>query len=645
MKLVQVHGVVEHLNEFLEACCMSGEFDPEPASQYMSASLGYGPLNEENPYPPMQTHIETLAKDIGMELPDGQPVHEPSLDPSTREYLDGLDAKFGALRDERDGLLAQKQMCEDATDQYSHFLTLKANVDDLRGCTHVKVRFGFLPLAGYNKLMSTYADDPYILFVPCTQEQNGYWGVYLTPRSKAQETDGIFSMLFFEPLHVPGAAGTPAEIVEHFKENLEVLQKSLDDVNGRIRSLWEQNAGKVDQLYNTIRYLSAAFDLRRYAAAKGDHFFYVGWVPAVDIQDVAARAQAVSGIKLTVDDPANAGLHTPPTKLKNAWWSRPFEFFVEMYGLPSYGETDVTTFVAITFTVLFGIMFGDVGQGAVLALASYLFWRYKKNPLFHLMIPCGISSCLFGFVFGSFFGYENFLDPLYHALGMAEKPVSVMEDINSILMVAVYIGVVLVLASMCLNIYSFGRRKRWGNVLFDTSGVTGIVTYAGGVSLCSAFMGGRTWIVRPLSVGMVAVGLVLLLLQGVLIPLGNGEPWKPEEGWGNYFMQSFFELVESVLSYLSNTISFLRVGAFVIVHASMMLVVFTLAGSPANIAVVAVGNVVVICLEALLSGIQGIRLEFYEMFSRCYVGGGRKYEALDVESAGPRARAKSRRRA
>ena len=633
MKLVQVHGVVEHLNEFLEACCMSGEFDPEPALQYMSASLGYAQLSEENPYPPIQTRIETLAKAIDVELPDDESMHAPALDPDIKNYLDKIDKHFDDLKEERDILLTQEQLCKDAAEQYTHFLPLKANVDELTSCTHVKVRFGFLPMAGYNKLMSTYADDPYILFLPCTQEKGGYWGVYLTPRSRAQETDGIFSMLFFEPLHVPGAAGTPAEIVEHFNENLDVLHKSLDDVNGRIRVLWEDNAEKIDQIYNTIRYLSAAFELRRFAAAKGEHFFYVGWVPAASIDDVAARAEAVPSIKLTVDDPANAGLHTPPTKLKNAWWSRPFEFFVEMYGLPSYGETDVTTFVAITFTILFGIMFGDVGQGAVLAVVSLLLWKFKKNPLFHLMIPCGISSCLFGFVFGSVFGYENLLDPLYHALGMAGKPVSVMESINSILLVAVYIGVVLVLASMCLNIYSFGKRKQWGNVLFDTSGVVGIFTYSSGVSLCSAFMGGRQWLPQPLAITLLVIGLILLLLQGVLIPMFNGEEWKPEDGWGNYLMQNFFELVESVLSYLSNTISFLRVGAFVIVHASMMMVVFTLAGSPANIVVVIIGNGVVICLEALLSGIQGIRLEFYEMFSRCYVGGGRKYQALNVEKA------------
>ena len=452
----------------------------------------------------------------------------------------------------------------------------------------------------------------------------------MTPREKALETDGIFSMLYFEPVHVPGAAGSPEEIIAHFQENLDVVNKSVDDVNGRIAALWQANADKVQLLYNTACYYAAVYDLRRMAAVKGQHFFCVGWVPASEVEEIVGKARAIRGLRVTVDEPESADRMTPPTKLKNPWWSRPFEFFVEMYGLPAYGETDVTGFVAITFTVLFGMMFGDVGQGIVLALFSTFMWKVKHNDLFHLMIPCGISSTIFGLVYGSLFGYEEALDPLYHALGMAGKPVSVMDSITGILMVAVYIGVILVLAAMCLNMYTHARHKEWGEFIFSPNGVVGMITYLCGVDLASAFMGAVTFMPQTLAVvGMVA-GLILLLFAELLAPMVEGKPWKPAGGMGNYLMQSVFELLETVLSYLSNTISFLRVGAFVIVHASMMMVVFTLAGTPNNIVVVILGNLVVICLEALLSAIQGIRLEFYEMFSRCYKGGGRKFTAFNL---------------
>ena len=209
-----------------------------------------------------------------------------------------------------------------------------------------------------------------------------------------------------------------------------------------------------------------------------------------------------------------------------------------------------------------------------------------------------------------------------------------MESINGILIFAVYIGVVLVLAAMGMNIYTQARRGKWGSVLFGTNSVTGVLTYLAGVDLVSAFMGATVFAPVPLAAVVLGLGLASLLFAEVLAPLFNGEPdWKPADGWGGYLMQNVFELLESVLSYLSNTISFLRVGAFVIVHASMMMVVFTLAGEPSNLVVVVLGNGVVIALEALLSAIQGIRLEFYEMFSRFYVGGGRKFEALNLAEA------------
>lgn len=631
MKLVHVQGTLPHLDEFLGACCLDGRFDLEPASQYMSASLGYAPLNEEDTYTPLVERIEAMAGEIGAALPDTPPRKLEAGD-RDQQFLDALNNKFSDLRSERDSLQDQQRLCEDAIAQYSHFLSLKANVDEITDCAHVKARFGFLPQAGYNKLMSSYADDPYILFVPCSQTKEGYWGIYLTPRSHSQETDGIFSMLYFEPLRVPGAAGSPAEIVEHFRENLEVVQKALTEIDTQVREEWSRNEDKIETIYAAARYAAAVFSLRHFAAVKGQHFFCVGWVPAREVDAITQVARQIPDLRVTVDDPDKAGHTTPPTKLRNPWFVRPFEFFVEMYGLPDYDETDATPFVALTFTVLFGIMFGDVGQGIVLTLFSLFMWKVKRNALFHLMIPCGIASTCAGFVYGSFFGYENLLDPLYHALGMASKPVAVMESITGILLFAVYIGVVLVLAAMGMNIYTQWRRGLLGSVLFGTNSITGVLTYLAGVNLVSAFMGAWQFMPVAPSAVILVLGLLSLLFAEVLAPLVNGEPdWKPADGWGNYMMQNVFELLESVLSYLSNTISFLRVGAFVIVHASMMMVVFTLAGEPANLAVVVIGNLVVIALEALLSAIQGIRLEFYEMFSRFYTGGGRRFEALDLK--------------
>ena len=316
MKLVRVQGTMPQLNEFIGSCCMDGRFDLEPATRYMSESLGYGALNEENPHTAIRDQIETMAKEANMELHEGQ-QHSDPVDAEGRSYLSDLLEKIDDLCAERKVLLDQKKLCEDGIEQYSHFTGLKVNVDDILDCAHVKIRFGFLPTEGYNKLMNNYGDDPYILFTPCNQTKAGYWGVYMTPREHALETDGIFSMLYFEPVHVPGAAGSPAEIIEHFKENLDVVNKSVEDVNARIAALWQQNADKVQLLYNTACYYAAVYDLRRMAAVKGEHFFCVGWVPASEVDEVAGKARGIHGLRVTVDGPESAGKMTPPTKLKN----------------------------------------------------------------------------------------------------------------------------------------------------------------------------------------------------------------------------------------------------------------------------------------------------------------------------------------
>ena len=316
-----------------------------------------------------------------------------------------------------------------------------------------------------------------------------------------------------------------------------------------------------------------------------------------------------------------------PVILKNPRVFRPFEFFVNMFGTPSYGEIDPTPFVAITYILLFGIMFGDLGQGLLVSVVGYLMWRIKKMELGRILIRCGVSSAFFGLVYGSVFGFEHVLDPLYHALfGLEEKPIEVMAPATAgtIIYAAVGIGVALVVLAMILNCFVAARRRDWGSLLFGPNGLPGLVFYGAVVwGLVSSIMLGSSPFSVPYIIFLIVLPLVLIYLREPLTALVTRSGEKTE--WGGYLAQSFFELFESVLSYVTNTMSFLRVGAFVLVHAGMMTVVFTLAGMTSGFGwwlIVVIGNIVVAAIEGLLVGIQVLRLEFYEMFSRFYEGGG-----------------------
>jgi V/A-type H+-transporting ATPase subunit I len=284
-------------------------------------------------------------------------------------------------------------------------------------------------------------------------------------------------------------------------------------------------------------------------------------------------------------------------------------------------------------------MFADLGQGLVVSLIGWLMWQKKKMPLGRILVPCGISAAVFGTLFGSVFGFEHALDPLYiNLLGMKSKPIEVMEPTTTtgIIYSAVGIGIFLVMCAMLINIYSSLKRKHYADGLFGPSGIAGFIFYT---SLIFGF-GGQAlfnWkIVTPAYViCLIIVPILAMFFREVLGKLVERSPdWKPKS-WGDFIMQNFFEVFEFLLSYATNTMSFLRVGAFVLVHAGMMMVVFTLAEMSSGIGyvlVLIIGNAFVTALEGLLVGIQVLRLEFYEMFSRFFEGSGRPFKPIVVHA-------------
>lgn len=308
--------------------------------------------------------------------------------------------------------------------------------------------------------------------------------------------------------------------------------------------------------------------------------------------------------------------------------------FVEMYGLPNYEDIDPTPFVALTYTLLFGIMFGDVGQGLVLILVGWLAAKLKHMKLGEIGIRIGISSTLFGFVYGSVFGDEHLLDPLYQSLfHLEEKPIEVMgsDFIMPLLICAIAIGAVLIVLSMSINMYIQIKHKNWCELLLSQNGIAGIVFYIAFLGGAAAQFGFGIAVFSKLYIlALIVLPLLLIFLKEPIEHKVKGKPMFPD-GFGGFFTQSFFELFEVCLSFITNTISYLRVGGFVLSHAGMMLVVTLLmemVSGAGSIAVAIFGNLFVMCLEGMIVGIQVLRLEFYEMFSRYFSGDGIAFQSL-----------------
>ena len=171
--------------------------------------------------------------------------------------------------------------------------------------------------------------------------------------------------------------------------------------------------------------------------------------------------------------------YVPPTKLKNNWFCRPFESFVRMYGVPGYNELDPTPFFAISYTLLFGIMFGDLGQGLVIALLGAILAKVKRMDFGRILVRIGLSSAIFGTLYGSVFGLEDVLTPMYQAMGLPDKPIHVMDadTTSKLLIAAIGLGVVFIVISIVMNIILGLRTKRLGSALFSNNGIAGLVFY------------------------------------------------------------------------------------------------------------------------------------------------------------------------
>ena len=401
----------------------------------------------------------------------------------------------------------------------------------------------------------------------------------------------------------------------------DYLRKHAEELNGAVK---------------VLSMLSENFDVRKLAACtsskKGTETFYIlcGWMSEEDAEAFQHDIENDENLYCFIEDQNNNTLREPPTKLKNPKLFRPFEMYVQMYGLPSYNEMDPTVFVGLTYSFIFGAMFGDVGQGLCLLIGGALLYKYRKITLAAIISLAGVFSTLFGFLYGSFFGFEEVLPALWLKPKEAMITLPLIGQMNTVFVVAISFGMFLILVTMIFHIINAVRAQQVGDAIFSQNAIAGLIFYGAVVATIVLYMTGHALPATGVLVIMFVIPLIAIFLKEPLEKLVERKknPF-PKTGKVMFFVQSFFELFEILLNYFSNTLSFVRVGAFAVSHAAMMEVVLMLAGATdggsINWLVIILGNIFVCAMEGLIVGIQVLRLEYYEMFSRFYKGDGRAF--------------------
>ncbi|MCI8815608.1 MAG: V-type ATP synthase subunit I [Angelakisella sp.] len=637
MSLVMLRGEAAQLDEVLLRCLDSGVFHPENAGSFSEYAGGITTLKEENPYTGLGKKLSAIAAETDIDL--GSASFE-GLDIPNGEfqgYIGGLDQKLKKLLSKKRGSEQLIESHKTALRRLEHFTSMELNFDSLFACKYIKVRFGRLPLDSYQKLRS-YSDRPFVLF-SFGQDSTYNWCLYTCAVADAQEIDGLFQSLYFERIRVPDYVhGTPQEALEFIRKDLAREEGELESIKGKIAEIAAGERERVQKLYAKLCLLGKAFELRDKAAFVKSGFVVMGCVPQKQSKKFALAFQDLEDkVTVTLKEPAEEPRITVPVRLKNNWFVKPFEMFVDMYGLPSYQDIDPTPYVAATYILLFGIMFGDLGQGLLVSLLGAFLYKKKGMAIGGIMSRIGLSSMVFGFLYGSVFGFEELLIPVHQAIFGRPHLIQVMEGsyTNFLLLAAVGIGAVITVVSIGFNILLGLRRKDWERVFFSNNGLAGLVFYLSVLFAVAATMVLQLNVLTPVYIlPLLVLPLLVMFAKEPLGRLVRGEKELFPEGVGGFVVENFFEMFEVLLSFVTNTMSFLRVGAFVLVHAGMMVVVFTLAGMVGGVAspvVIVAGNLFVAAMEGLIVGIQVLRLEFYEIFSRFYDGEGRPFLPAEVD--------------
>ena len=632
MEFFSVTGEVGDIDRITSKYLSKYEVHFENALTELSDVPGLKPYSQPNPYTSDLFVASSLADRIAKE------VDTPPADVDLSEALDAItdiDSKVADMEEELSVLRAERKEIVKYFLVIAPFRKMPCNISELQRFKNIVYRFGKIPVEYYAKLQKFVHDSPDIIFYECEKDERFVWGLYFVPVSRANRVDSIFSLIHFETLEMPddyydNSDETYSDFEERLKENKEAEKKQENDIH----ELIDSNAGVIRCAEEKLGRLSRNFDIRKKAACKDSEgknsFILCGWMAEDDLdrleKDLKDDERAVL-VKGSENDKAPDRV---PTKLKNPALFRPYEMYTEMYGLPAYNEMDPTIFIAITYSFIFGIMYGDLGQGLCLLIGGFLLYKFKHIKIAGIIACAGLFSSIFGLLFGSFFGFEHVIPTLWLKPREAMYDIPVIGRMNTVFVYAIGFGMMLLIVCMILNVRNCIKRKRLGEALFSSNTVAGIIFYGTLAAVAALFITGRKAPAGWLLGILFGVPVLCMFLKEPLVGLLEKKKGKLIEGSvGMFICESFFELFEMMLGLFSNTISFIRIGAFAVSHAAMMEVVMMLAGAEnggsINWIAVVIGNIFVMGLEGLIVGIQVLRLEYYEMFSRFYNGSGKPF--------------------
>lgn len=559
--------------------------------------------------PDAMTHVElVLAR-----------VEEPLLD---------LAERFRGLKQQRDQLTELYCWLQEWA-----FLTVP--LEAVRQLRSAKVYLGTVPKGRAEEQLLSLTNMVWSL---PSKDTKRVLVAFILPASQTQAFEALAQQMDWRSVDLPDRINGQPE-----KELLDV-QRRLDEVDGKLAEMRRQVLGLAHQVGTQLAEADFVVSAKLYLL---ECLHYLQATSQVAIITGFVRRRDVGRLEKLVDRkelgpvvlrlyPAEEkakelGLEIP-VQLSNPRLLRPFQQLVQTYGLPRYDESDPTLVLGMTYSVMFGFMFGDVGQGLVLLLIGALLtfgWtllpaltKSDLRPLGNLITLCGLAATVLGLLFGTVFGSEKMIPPLW---------VHPMEHINQILAAGTAFGVLLVSLGLALHLYNNWKRGDRFETFFGEFGLFSSLTYWFALA-------GLTLILLGSPINGLVPLWILTAMAAVVFTLGHHYGWlsEGEQGSNRSVVSTVLSVFDVGLRYVTNTVSFIRLSAFALAHGALGITIYAVADSLREFPLgtlwwtvtVIVGNILVIGLEGLVVGIQALRLEFYEFFSKFLSGEGKPFSPL-----------------
>jgi V/A-type H+-transporting ATPase subunit I len=549
----------------------------------------------------------------------------PSPQPVTLDVLEKLDARLGEIWGECFAAAEDARRVEEdqsRTRQLLATLDIFASLDLDLGTLLARhrfldVRIGTVPFQNVSRLREALELAGFVLET-FGADESAQRAIVIGPAGRELQIASLLATAGWRGIEVPAELRThPAQARASLTARLAALEDELAAKRKQTDQTFHAHWAEIDAAETTLALAKPYADMVDKALrGRGGLTLLTGWAPKREAAALAATLQKRLDrpYLLKVRDPEPGERALVPSIIRQPQLLKGFAQLVHTYGVPRYGEIDPTALFAFSFVLMFGMMFGDVGQGAVLTAAGLLL----RGPLASartLMVMCGVASMLFGVLYGSVFGFEEWLHPVWMA------PLS---DPLRMLAVAVFWGIGFIGVASLIRIHNLYMEHGVKAALLDAGGAAGMVLYLAAVyGLVSVFRGGDFGAVPALA--MVAAATAIFA-RGYLEQAG-----KPAER----ALVAFIETFEALIGYFANTLSFMRVGAFSLNHVALAAAVFAIAemiGGTGHWVAVVLGNVFIMVLEGAIVAIQALRLEYYEGFSRFFSGDGRELHPLLLRS-------------